>query len=130
MSELHGKVYWSELMTRDYEGAKKFYADVCGWTYSYMDGMESAYALGHAGEGPPCAGIGDMDKMELDKQMPPHWFTYIAVDDIGAAVENVKNGGGSLVRDVFEIPNIGRIAIASDVGGAKIGFIQPADQQT
>ncbi|MCY3878721.1 MAG: VOC family protein [Rhodobacteraceae bacterium] len=126
MSEIHGKIYWSELMTRDYEGAKSFYADVCGWTYSYMDGMESMYALAHAGEDRPVAGIGDMDKMQLDGNLPPHWFTYIAVDDIDAAVAAIKSGGGSLKRDVFEVPNIGRIAIVQDPTGAVIGYIQPA----
>ena len=29
----HGTFYWNELMTRDVEGAKKFYADTIGWSY-------------------------------------------------------------------------------------------------
>lgn len=129
MSDTHGKIYWSEVMTRDFEGVKEFYAKVLGWTFSHMDGMEDTYALAHAGGDMPCAGIGSMDEMGLDKSIPPHWFTYIAVDDIDATVEKVKGGGGSLVKDVFEIPNIGKIAIATDAGGATLGFIQPAEQQ-
>ena len=129
MSDLHGKIYWSELWTRDFENVKDFYAKVCGWTYSSMDGMEKTYAMAHSGGSMPCAGIADMDEMGTDKSIPPHWFTYIAVDDIGAAVEKVKSGGGSVVKDIFEIPNIGQIAITSDSGGATIGLIQPAEQQ-
>ena len=127
MSETHGTVYWTELMTRDYDGARRFYEKVCGWTYSYMDGMEESYAMAQTGDGPPVAGICDMDKMQLEKQIPPHWFSYIAVDDIDAAVDHIKSGGGSLKRDVFEIPNIGKIAIAVDPTGAVIGFIEPAN---
>ena len=129
MSQTHGKIYWSEVMTRDFAGAKEFYAKVLGWTYSHMDGMEGTYALAHAGGDIPCAGIGNMDEMGLDKSLPPHWFTYIAVDNIEAAVEKVKDSGGTLVKDVFEIPNIGRISIAADAGGAVLGFIQPAEEQ-
>ena len=32
----HGTFYWNELMTRDVEGAKKFYADTLGWSYDAM----------------------------------------------------------------------------------------------
>ncbi len=129
MSDMHGTIIWSEVMTRDFAGVKEFYAKVLGWTYSTMDGTEDSYVLAHSGGDNPCAGIADMDEMGLDKSIPPHWFTYIAVDDIDAAVEKIKGGGGSLAKDVFEIPNIGKIAIANDVGGAVIGFIQPAEQQ-
>ena len=130
MSDVHGKVYWSEVWTRDFKRAKEFYAAVCGWTYSSMEGMEKTYAMAHSGGGSmPCAGIADMDAMGIDKSIPPHWFTYIAVDDIDAAVDTVKSGGGTLEKDVFEIPNIGKIAITSDAGGARLGFIQPAEGQ-
>ena len=36
MTTTHGKFYWNELMTRDVERAKKFYADTLGWSF---DGM-------------------------------------------------------------------------------------------
>ena len=129
MSESHGKIFWTELMTRDLEGAKKFYADICGWTFGnmeHMEGMEDTYNLAF-GKDPATAicGIGDMDKMQLDKSLPPHWFSYIAVDDLDAAVETTKSNGGSIVREPFEVENIGRIAIIGDPTGAVIGFIEP-----
>ncbi len=126
MDTTHGTVYWTELMTRDYDGARKFYGEVCGWTYSHMEGMEDSYAIAHVSDGPPVAGIGDMDEMQLEKEIPPHWLSYIAVDDINAAAEAVKSAGGSLKRDVFEVPKIGKIAIVVDPEGVVIGFIEPA----
>jgi uncharacterized protein len=32
----HGTFYWNELMTRNVERAKKFYADTLGWSYETM----------------------------------------------------------------------------------------------
>ena len=118
MSENHGKIIWTELMTRDFEGAKKFYTDICGWTFAtmpYMEGMDETYNCAF-GDDPsiPVCGIGDMDKMQLDKNIPPHWFTYIAVDDVDAAAETARSNGGSIVREPFDVENIGRIAIMTD----------------
>ena len=32
----HGNFCWNELMTRDIEGAKRFYGDTIGWTFEPM----------------------------------------------------------------------------------------------
>ena len=32
----HGQFHWNELMTRNVEQAKKFYAETMGWTYNAM----------------------------------------------------------------------------------------------
>ena len=133
MSEHHGKILWTELMTRDLEGAKKFYAEICGWTYKTMEGMESmadSYILAHrSGDSADCevavCGLGDMDKMQLDKNLPPHWFSYIAVDDVDEATNRTRSGGGVVIRDPFDIERVGRIAIIQDSTGAAIGLITP-----
>jgi predicted enzyme related to lactoylglutathione lyase len=33
MAWSHGSFYWNELLTKDAERAKRFYADTIGWTY-------------------------------------------------------------------------------------------------
>jgi predicted enzyme related to lactoylglutathione lyase len=33
-SGFHGSFCWNELMTRDIEGAKRFYRDAIGWTFA------------------------------------------------------------------------------------------------
>ncbi|MDE0114733.1 MAG: VOC family protein [Albidovulum sp.] len=131
MGEYHGTIYWSELMTRDFEGAKRYYADICGWTFGSMEGMEGmddTYMIAF-GEDPsmPLCGIGDMDKMQLDKNVPPHWFTYIAVDDVDAVVEKTRSAGGNVIREPFEVSNVGRIAIVTDPTGAAIGYVKPGN---
>ena len=42
-SSAHGNFYWNELMTRDAEKAKKFYADVIGWGFDGMEMPDGTY---------------------------------------------------------------------------------------
>ena len=123
----HGKFYWNELLTDDVEKAQAFYAATLGWTFSEMpmDGGRSYYVALLGDE--PVAGM--MDKTDiLPPQVPPHWFSYINVDDVGARVELLKAAGGQVIREPFDIPGVGRIAIVSDATGAPFGMMTAAEQ--
>lgn len=125
MSEFTGRVYWNELMTRDIDSAKKFYSKTCGWTYDSMPTPDGEYHLAMAGKW-PAGGMMDMSSMEGLEQVPPHWFTYLAVDDIDETVAKCRDLGASITREPFEVANVGKIAIVCDPTGASLGFIQPA----
>jgi predicted enzyme related to lactoylglutathione lyase len=62
------------------------------------------------------------------ENVPPHWFTYIAVDDVDAAVAATRAAGGKVMKDVFEVPDTGRIAIIADPTGAALGIMTPASR--
>ncbi len=126
MSDSHGMVWWTELMTRDVDAAVKYYGDVCGWTFETMDMMDGSgtYYVGKHGDR-PTAGIMDMTPMAHLDQVSPHWFSYFAVDDLEAAMAATKSAGGSVLREPFEIPGTGRIAILQDPTGAAMGMITP-----
>ncbi|HTH36539.1 MAG TPA: VOC family protein, partial [Pyrinomonadaceae bacterium] len=49
---------------------------------------------------------------------PPHFMTYIAVDDVDANAELAKSLGGTVLKEPDEIPNVGRFAIIQDPSGA------------
>ena len=53
---------------------------------------------------------------------PPHWISYLAVDDIDARSAKVVSAGGEIKREPFEVPNVGRIAIVQDASGAVFGL--------
>ena len=57
--------------------------------------------------------------------MPAHWLRYFAVDDIAAAVVSTNATGGVVMRQPFDVPNVGRIAPITDPGGAPSGVVQP-----
>lgn len=57
---------------------------------------------------------------------PPIWFAYLAVDGVHAVVEKAKPAGAELMRSIFDVPGVGRIAILQDPSGAGLGWMTPA----
>ncbi len=58
--------------------------------------------------------------------VPEHWMSYLAVDDVDARVKKAQAAGAKLMRPIFDVPGVGRIAILTEPGGAGIGWITPA----
>ncbi len=125
MDSTHGTIWWSELMTRDPGAARRFYAALAGWTFSTMPADVWEYHVASR-DGRPVAGIMDMADLPGMEGIPPHWFTYIAVKDVDAAVRLTRETDGGVMRYVFDVPDVGRIAIIADRTGAGLGIMTPA----
>jgi uncharacterized protein len=122
----HGKFYWNELMARDVDGAKKFYADTMGWSYDAMPTPDGGtYWVAKIGE-EPVAGIFDIRGSEYDG-VAEGWMPYIAVDDVDARVKKATKAGAKVMKPAFDVPGVGRIVILKEPGGAGIGWMAPAD---
>ena len=121
----HGVFYWNELMTRDVESAVQFYRDVIGWQFDEVDMGEFTYWLAML-DGQPVAGIMGM-LPDMGDDVPSHWLSYIAVDDIDARLAKAKAAGAQIHREPFDVPNVGRIAILVDDGGGHIGWMTPTE---
>ena len=120
----HGTFYWNELMTRDAEKAKKFYADTLGWSFDAMPMENGTYWVAKIGD-QPLGGIFPLSSPQFDG-VPESWMAYIAVDDVDARVKKATAAGAKLMRPIFDIPGVGRIAILTEPGGAGVGWITPA----
>ena len=124
----HGHFHWNELMTRDVEKAKRFYADSIGWTYDAMDSPDGTYWIAKQGEA-PVAGLFELKSPEFDG-ISESWIPYLAVDDVDARVEKAVALGAVLQRPIFDIRGVGRIAMlrqpATDQPGAGLGWMTPA----
>src|SRR5215472_8022675 len=122
----HGTFYWNELMTRDVERAKKFYADTIGWSFDGMPMPDGGgtYWIAKMGD-QPVAGIFDISAPEFGP-VPESWMAYIAVDDVDARVKKALAAGAKLMKPIFDVPGVGRIAILMEPGGAGIGWMTPA----
>jgi predicted enzyme related to lactoylglutathione lyase len=122
----HGAFHWNELMTRDVNKAKDFYKKSLGWTYDDMPmgDMYGTYTIIKSGD----QMVGGMFKMDGPdfKNMPEHWFTYIAVDDLDKRLKKLKEAGGTVMREPWDTPGVGRIAIVADPGGAVQGWMVPS----
>ena len=122
----HGRFHWNELMTRDVEKAKKFYADTIGWSFQDMPMPEGTYWIAMMND-EPVAGIFDINTAEY-QGVNEMWMSYIAVDDVDARVRKAVVAGGKLMKGPFDVPGVGRIAMLTEPGGAGIGWMTPAEQ--
>ena len=119
----HGDFSWCELMTKDVDAAKKYYADLLGWTLAEAPMGEAwTYTIFKAGD----QSVGGMMPMvkDLPPGVPPHWTAYITVTDVDAVAKKAQEMGGTLLVPPTDIPKTGRFFVLRDPQGAVIGFIQ------
>ena len=120
----HGSFYWNELMSRDVERDKKFYADTLGWTFDGMPMEQGTYWVARLGE-KMIGGIFEINGPQF-AGVPESWMAYIAVDDVDARTAKATKLGAKLMRPIFDVPGVGRIAILKEPGGAGIGWMTPS----
>ena len=121
----NGSFYWNELMTRDAEAAKKFYGATLGWTFEAMaQGEGATYWVAKVGE-ESIAGIYQIEKD--DEETQEGWFAYVAVTDLSTALARATTEGGEVVREPWDVPGVGRIAIISDTEGNAMGWMTPSE---
>ena len=120
----HGQVCWAELATDDLAGAKSFYSDLFGWNFKGGDantGAPREYAEFRLGDDYP---MGGMYQKPPEMPAPPHWMTYVAVDDVDAAAAKAAELGGSVKVPPMDIPNVGRFAVLTDPSGETLAIVK------
>jgi predicted enzyme related to lactoylglutathione lyase len=122
MSPSHGKFVWCELMTTDTGAAQAFYGKVVGWTAQDSGVPGMAYTVLSAGK-VGVGGIMDVPPPVRAAGGPPAWVGYVFVDDVDASLAEITAAGGGVLRAASDIPQVGRIAVASDPQGAVFALI-------
>jgi predicted enzyme related to lactoylglutathione lyase len=120
----HGHFHWNELLARNIEAAKDFYAKTIGWSYQPMTMADGATYWVAMLDGQPVAGIFPINRPEY-AGMPECWMSYLAVDDVDARVKKAVAAGARLMKPIFDVPDVGRIAMLTEPGGAGVGWITP-----
>jgi predicted enzyme related to lactoylglutathione lyase len=109
----------NELATTDLDAARSFYEGLFGWTTEPIDtgpgGPSMASAL-NAGTLNATLGV-------VQGDAPPHWRPYFTVESITHAVERIRELGGRIVVEPFEVP-AGQFAMAFDPQGAFFAFFE------
>ncbi|MGZ8300398.1 MAG: VOC family protein [Rhodoplanes sp.] len=122
----NGSFYWNELMVRDVEAAKRFYGATLGWTFEAMEGGDGpTYWVAKVGD-ESVAGIYQMGPD--DNENDQGWFAYVAVNDLSTALARATSEGGEVVREPWDVPGVGRIAIINDNAGNAMGWMTPSEQ--
>jgi uncharacterized protein len=122
---MSGRFVWYELLTTNTDQAIAFYGDVVGWkTQAYGEAGPEPYTMWVTGQGPVG---GTMVLPEQAKKMgaPPHWGSYVEVDDVDKSAERVKQLGGNILVPPMDIPTIGRFSTFADPQGATISLFKP-----
>jgi predicted enzyme related to lactoylglutathione lyase len=111
-----------ELQTKDIAKAKAFYSALFGWKLEDMpmpDG-HGTYTMINVGEG---TGGGMFNNP--DPNVPPFWLAYVHVDDVAASTKRAKELGASVMQDVMQVGDFGKMSVLRDPTGAHIALWQP-----
>jgi hypothetical protein len=121
-----GKFVWRELLTRDLEGAKRFYGELFGWRIQDVPfGEGGTYTLLYSGE-TQVGGMMDLAHVSGGANVPPHWGVYVSVADVDAAAAKVAPAGGKVFVPPTDIPEVGRFAVIQDPQGAVFSLFRSA----
>ncbi len=112
---LPGKFVWFELVSADAKKAQEFYGEIFGWKVQGFPMGGQTYEMILAGD----EMLGGYAKPKSDRQ-PPHWISYVSVDDVDAAAKAAAANGGKVVEAPSDIPGVGRTARIADPQGAEI----------
>jgi predicted enzyme related to lactoylglutathione lyase len=109
-----------EFNTTDPAKAKDFYGSLFDWQLEDTDmGGGMIYTMIKVGDGTG----GGMMKHPMPGA-PSIWIPYILVSDVAASTKKAKSAGGTIIKDVSEVPNMGSFSIIQDPTGGVIGLWQ------
>lgn len=116
-----GTPCWVDLAVPDLAAAKEFYGPVMGWAF-----LDSGEEFGHYTvcqvDGRAAAAIGP----QQSEGQPVAWTVYVASDSADETAKLIRDNGGTLLAEPFDIPGNGRMCLADDPAGAAFGVWQPA----
>jgi uncharacterized protein len=107
---------WIDTSHPDPESVVDFYSDLFGWECEDVmpPGSESKYFMCRLG-GRDVAAIGP-----IAEGAPPMatWNTYIWVDSADETASKVRDAGGAVISEPFDVMEAGRMAVFADPEGA------------
>lgn len=115
---LPGKFVWADLVTDDVPVARKFYAQLFGWTFQDLGN----YTIAANDERPLC-GMFQRPK-PADASAKPRWFGYLSVANVSRAEKAVTKAGGKVLAAPQPMPKRGEQAVFTDPEGAVFGVVK------
>lgn len=121
----HGEFCWNDLATTNVEQCKQFYGGLFGWKFRENNATGMAYTEMSVDNQTFFGGMWQTDQCgdAAGEMPPPHWMTYVAVDDVDQTAAKVVELGGSVCVPPTDIPNTGRFAVINDPTGATFSII-------
>ncbi len=123
MTDYRGRFVWYELMTTDMAAARTFYAKVMGWGVQDASMPGLAYTFFTVNNA-FTSGLMSMPDEARKTDTTPRWIGYVAVDDVDAAVDRIKQLGGAVHVPPTNLLNTSRFAIVADPQAASLALIK------
>ncbi len=119
-----GTFCWTELATTEPKAARAFYGALLGWS-SHETPMSDnrIYTMLTLG-GSPIAALHGLRRDRRREGAPPHWLSYVAVNDVDETARRAAELGGVVVLEPADVDHIGRMAVILDPTGATVALWQ------
>jgi predicted enzyme related to lactoylglutathione lyase len=118
-----GTLCWGDLNTRDQARARKFYADLFGWTLTDDTDDDPPSGYVHIQNGEEFIG-GISPPAFVNPHVPPHWMPYFQVVDCDASAAQAKQLGARIYMEPNTLEDAGRFAILADPQSASFAIFQ------
>jgi uncharacterized protein len=113
---LPGVPCWVDTSQPDPESAVAFYRELFGWEFEDVmpPGSEGKYFIARI-RGGDVAAVGSVPEAAPPAAM---WNTYIWVDSADETAAKVRDSGGGVMTEPFDVMDAGRMAVVTDREGA------------
>ncbi|WP_326700342.1 VOC family protein [Streptomyces sp. NBC_01754] len=118
-----GAPCWVSLIVHGLRATEEFYGRLFGWEFRPGPDELGPYVRALL-NGKEVAGIG---QLAPGRHLPIAWTTYLASEDADATGEAIRSCGGTVAVGPLDAGRAGRLAIASDPGGAVFGVWQAGE---
>ncbi len=117
----HGQPLWLDLVTEDADAAATFYHDLFGWQIG--PGRDGNLVVRNGGQ--DIAAIYQISD-EMPNASESQWLVGIVADDLERSVDAARAAGGTVLREITQVPGSGRYAVLRDPQGAVVVFGTPS----
>jgi|tagenome__1003787_1003787.scaffolds.fasta_scaffold20770740_2 predicted enzyme related to lactoylglutathione lyase len=118
---------WVDTTQPDPDGAAAFYGDLLGWEIENVMPPDAPvkYLIARIGGGDVAAISSPV------REAPPKatWNTYVWVDDADATAAKVREAGGAVLNEPFDVMDFGRMGVFADPSGAVFCVWQPKEHR-
>jgi uncharacterized protein len=106
---------WIDTSQPDPEAAVDFYSALFGWEFeNVMPPGAGMYFVGRL-RGREVAAVSAIPESASARAS---WDTYVAVESADETTSEVRDAGGGVVKEPFDVPGAGRMAVLTDPEGA------------
>ena len=67
----------------------------------------------------------EMPEEMRSQNVPPNWLLYVTVENAAATAKKAAELGGTVIKDAFDVFDIGSMAVLQDPTGATFAIWQP-----